>query len=51
MIFWAGIVRHSLSANQIVRSFKLKKLAKDMRYQVDLFFPLKIEEILYYFGL
>ena len=51
MIFWAGIVRHSLSANQIVRGFKLKKLAKDMRYQVDLFFPLKIEEILYYFGL
>ena len=31
-IFWAGIVRHSLSANQIARCFKLKKLKKDMRY-------------------
>ena len=50
-IFWAGIVRHSLSANQIVRCFKLKKLKKDMRYQVDFFRPLKLEEILCYFEL
>ena len=51
VIFWAGIVRRSFSANQIVRCFKLKKLAKDMRYEVDLFLLLKIEDILYYFGL
>ena len=51
MIFWAGIVRHSLSANQIVKYFKLKKLKKDMRCQVDFFLPLTLEEILCYFGL
>ena len=51
MIFWAGIVSHSLSTNQIVRYFKLKKLKKDMRYQVDFFLPLNLEEILRYFGL
>ena len=51
MLFWVGIVRHSLSANQIVRCFKLKKLKKDMRYQVDFFRPLKLEEILCYFEL
>ena len=51
MIFWAGIFRHSLSTNQILRCFKLKKLTKDIRYQVDLFLPLKIGEVLYYFGL
>ena len=50
MLFWAGIVRYSLSANQIVRYFKLKKLKKDMRYQVDFLLPLNLEEILYYFG-
>ena len=50
MLFWAGIVRHSLSANQIVRCFKLKKLKKDMRYHIDFFLPLKLEEICY-FGL
>ena len=50
IMFWAGIVRHSFSANQIVRCFKLKKLKKDMRYQV-FFLPLKLEEILCYFGL
>ena len=38
MLFWAGIVRYSLSANQIVRCYKLKKLKKDMRYQVKLIF-------------
>ena len=38
MLFWAGIVMHSLSANQIVRCLKLKKLKKDMSYQVDFCF-------------
>ena len=51
MLFWAGIVRHSHSVNQIVKCFKLKKLKKDMRYQVDFLLPLKLEEILCYFGL
>ena len=51
MLFWVGIIRHSLSANQIVRCFKLKKLKKDMRYQVDFLLPLKLEEILCYFVL
>ena len=51
MLFWAGIVRHSHSVNQIVKCFKLKKLKKDMRYQVDFLLPLKPEEILCYFGL
>ena len=46
MLLWAGIVRHSLSANQIVRYFKLKKLKKGMRYLVDFFLPLKLEEIM-----
>ena len=45
MLFWAGIVRHSLSGNHIVRCFKLKNLKKDMRYQVDFVFPLELEEI------
>ena len=44
MLFWAGIVRHSLSANQIVKCFKLKNLKKDIRYQVDFLLPLKLEE-------
>ena len=51
MLFWAGIVRHRLCANQFVRCFKLKKLKKDMTYQVDFLLPLKLEEILCYFGL
>ena len=51
MLFWAGIVRHSLSANQIVRCFKLKKLKKDMRYQDGSLVSLKLEEILCYYGL
>ena len=51
MLFWAGIVRHSHSVNQIVKCFKLKKLKKDMMYQVDFLLPLKPEEILCYFGL
>ena len=50
-IFWAGIVRHSLSANQIVRCFKLKNLKNNLRYQVDFLLPLKLEKILCYFGL
>ena len=45
MLFWAGIIRHSLSANQIVRCFKRKKLQKDMRYPVDVLLPLNLEEI------
>ena len=48
MLFWAGIVRHSHSVNQIVKCFKLKKLKKDMMYQVDFLLPLKLEEILCY---
>ena len=51
MLFWTGIVRYSLSANQIVRCFRLKKPKKYMRYQVDFLLPLKLEEILCYFGL
>ena len=37
-----------LSANQIVRCFKLKNY---MRYQVDFLLPLKLQKISYYFGL
>ena len=51
MLFWAGIVRHSLLAKHIVRCFKLKKLKKNMRYQVDFLLPLKLEEISCYFEL
>ena len=51
MLFWAGIVRHSFSVNQIVSCFKLKKFKRDMRYQLDFFLSLKLEEILCYFGL
>ena len=32
MLVWFGIVRHRLSANQIVRCFKVRKLKKDIRY-------------------
>ena len=49
--FWTGIFRHSLSANQIVRCFKLKNLKNNLRYQVDFLLPLKLEKILCYFGL
>ena len=51
MLFWAGIVRHRHSVNHIVKCLKLKKLKKDMRYQVDFLLLLKPEEMLYYFGL
>ena len=47
----ACIVWHRLSANQIVRCFKLKKLKNYMRYQVDFLLPLKLQKISYYFGL
>ena len=50
LLFWAGIVWHRLSANQIVRCFKLKKLKNYMRYQVEFLLPLKLQKI-YYFGL
>ena len=48
MLFWTGIVRHSHSVNQNVKCFKLKKLKKDMMYQVDFLLPLRLEEILCY---
>ena len=51
LLFWAGIVWHRLSANQIIRCFKLKKLKNYMRYQVDFLLPLKLQKISYYFGL
>ena len=35
MQFWAGNVRHGLSAIQIARYFKPKKLENYMRFQVD----------------
>ena len=50
MLFWSSIARHSHSVNQIVKCLKLKKLKKDMRYQVDFLLPLKLKEICY-FGL
>ena len=45
LLFWAGIVLHKLSANQIVRCFKLKKY---MRYKVDFLLPLKLQKIYYF---
>ena len=45
------IVWHRLSANQIVRCFKLKKRKNYMRYQVDFLLSLKLQKISYYFGL
>ena len=51
LLFWACIVWHRLSVNQIVRCFKLKKLKNYMRYQVDFLLPLKLQKISYYFGL
>ena len=50
-LFWAGIVWHRLSANQIVRCFKLKKLKSYMSYQVDFWLPLKLQKISNLFGL
>ena len=51
LLFWAGIVRNSLSTNQIVRCIKLKKLKNNMRYQVDFLLKLKPEQISCYFAL
>ena len=51
LLFWAGTVWHRLSANQIVRCFKLKKLKNYIRYQVDFWLSLKLHKISYYFGL
>ena len=42
MLFQAGIVMHRLSANYIVRCFKLKNLESYTRYQVDFLPPLKL---------
>ena len=51
MLFWAGIIRHSPSGNQIVRCFKLKKLENYARNQVDFLLPFKLQKISCYFGL
>ena len=48
MLFWVEIVR--LSANQIVRYVRLKKLENYMRYQVNFLLPLKLRKISCYFG-
>ena len=50
-LFWAGILRHSVSANQIVRCFKLTNFKNSMRYYVDFLLPLKLKEMSYNFGL
>ena len=49
LLFWAGIVRHRISTNQIVTCCKLKKLENYMRYQVDFLLPLKLQKISCYF--
>ena len=51
LLFLADIVWYRLSANQIVRCFKLKKLINCVRYQVDFLLSLKLQKISYYFGL
>ena len=51
LLFWAGIVWHRLSANQIVGCFKFKKLKNYIRYQVDFLLPMKLQKLSYYFGL
>ena len=45
LLFWAGIIRNSRSANQIVRCFKLKELESYMRYQVDFLLSFKLQKI------
>ena len=35
MRFWAGNVRHGLSANQTARYFKLKKPENYMKFHID----------------
>ena len=44
LLFWACIVWHRLSVNQIVRCFKLKRPKNYMRYQVDLSLPSKLKK-------
>ena len=51
LVFWAGIVWHRISANQVVRDFKLEKLNNYMMYQVDFLLLLKLQKISYYFEL
>ena len=46
-----GIFRHMISANQIGRCFKLKRLENYMRYQVNFLLPLKLQKIPCCFGL
>ena len=41
-LFWADIVKHRFSANNIVRCFKLKKLK--VRCPVDFLLPLKLQK-------
>ena len=45
LLCWAGIVWHRLSANQIGRYFKLKKLKNCTRYRLDFLPPLKLQKI------
>ena len=48
MLFWAGIVMHRLSADQIVICFKLKNLENCITYYVEFLFPLKLQMICYF---
>ena len=50
-LFWAGILRYSVSANQIVRCFKLTNFENNITYYVDFLLPLKLKEMPYNFGL
>ena len=43
MLFWLAF--SELSANQIVRCFKLEKPEKYMRYEDDFFLPLMLQKI------
>ena len=43
MLFWAGIVRHRISANQTVRCFWLKNLQNCLGYEVDFLFRLNLQ--------
>ena len=44
LLFSVSIVWHRLSANQIIRYFKPKKLKNYIRYQVDFLLPLKLQK-------
>ena len=50
MLFWVGIVRHRLLANQLARCFEFKKLENYMRYKLIFCFHRSCKKI-YYFGL